>query len=390
MRCFHDEQRNYEIYYNLLSLFLMTISEIIQTLEAYAPPSYQESYDNAGLLTGNQSWQCSGVICSLDATEEVVQEAINNNCNLIVAHHPIIFSGLKKITGKNYVERTIIKAIKNDIAIYAIHTNLDNVYNGVSRRMADALGLQHCKVLDPKIGLLKKLYTYVPVNDAEKVRTALFAAGVGNIGNYSECSFNTEGVGTYKPMENTNPYIGEQGKRSETKEIKLEMIFEAHRQQQVIQALLQSHPYEEVAYDIVSLDNAYQNVGSGIIGELKTEINEQTLLEKVVKVFGLSAMKHTKFLKRNVKKIALCGGSGFFLLKKAIAANADVYITSDVKYHEFFDADNKILLADIGHWESEQFTIDLLHDILIDKFHNFAVLKTGVKTNPVEYLDHRF
>ena len=363
----------------------MNISEVIQTLESYAPLSYAENYDNAGLLTGSPVWQCAGVICSLDATEDVVNEAKEKGCNLIVAHHPIIFSGLKTITGKTYVERTLIAAIKNNIAIYAIHTNLDNVYNGVSKRMADMLHLQHCNVLDAKTGLLKKLNTYIPVNDAEKVKTALFAAGAGNIGNYSECSFNSEGIGTYKPNENTNPYIGEQGKRAQTKEVKLEVIFEAHLQQQIVKALLQSHPYEEVAYDIVSLDNQFQNVGSGIIGDLKEEITEQEFLQRLTKTFKLSVIKHTKLLQRNVKKIALCGGSGLFLLQKAMAQKADVYITSDIKYHEFFNADNQIVLADIGHWESEQFTIELLYDILRAKFHNFAVLKTGVKTNPVNY-----
>ena len=363
----------------------MIISEVIQLLEAYAPLSYQENYDNAGLLTGNAGWQCTGILCTLDTTEEVVNEAIQNNCNLIVAHHPIIFSGLKKITGKNYVERTIISAIKNDIAIYAIHTNLDNVYNGVSKRMADMLGLINCKILEPKTGLLKKLYTYIPVDDAEKVRMALFAVGAGNIGNYDECSFNVEGFGTYKPQEGTHPYIGEQGKRAETKEIKLEVIFEAHRQHQVMAALFQSHPYEEVAYDILTLDNRYRQVGSGIIGELPEEIAEEIFLQHLKQIFHLEVIKHTKFLHQNVKKVALCGGSGFFLLKKAILQNANVYITSDIKYHEFFDADDKIMLADIGHWESEQFTIDLLHDVLRSEFHNFAVLKTEMRTNPVHY-----
>lgn len=363
----------------------MNISEVIQTLEAYAPLSYQESYDNAGLITGYAGWPCTGILCSLDATEDVVNEAVQNGCNFIVAHHPIIFGGLKKITGRNYVERTIIAAIKNNVAIYAIHTNLDNVYNGVSLRMAETLGLQHCRVLEPKTGLLKKMYTYVPFDDAEKVRAALFIAGAGNIGNYDECSFNAEGVGTYKPLENTNPYIGEWGKRAETTEIKIEVIFPAYRQSQIVAALLSAHPYEEVAYDIISLANDYMQVGSGIIGELQQETDEESFLRHLQHTFHLSVIKHTKLLQRNVKKIALCGGSGFFLLKRAIAKNADVYITSDIKYHEFFDAEGSLLLADIGHWESEQFTIDLLHDILRVKFHSFAVLKTKVRTNPVNY-----
>ncbi len=363
----------------------MYINDIIRTLENYAPLSYQESYDNAGLLTGDAGWNCTGIIISLDATEETVKEAIDNNCNLIVAHHSVIFSGLKKITGKNYVERTIIAAIKNNIAIYAIHTNLDNVDNGVSKRMANVLGLHHCKVLEPKTGLLKKLCTYVPVDDAEKVRSALFDAGAGNIGNYNECSFNAHGVGTYKPQEGTKPYIGEQGKRAETKEIKMEVIFPVYKEHQIITALLNAHPYEEAAYDIISLSNESQQVGSGMIGELPEAMSETDFMKHLKLKFHLSVIKHTKFLQRNVKKIALCGGSGFFLLRKAIAGKADVYITSDIKYHEFFDADNKILLTDIGHWESEQFTIALLYDILRSEFPNFAVLKTGVSTNPVRY-----
>ena len=363
----------------------MNISEVIQTLEALAPLSYQESYDNAGLLTGNKDWNCTGILCTLDATEAVVNEAVQQNCNLIVAHHPIIFSGLKKITGKNYVERTIIAAIKNNIAIYAIHTNLDNVYNGVSRRMAEKLGLQKCKVLDPKPGLLKKLYTYVPVDDAEKVRAAIFKAGAGDIGNYGECSFNTEGIGTYRPQEGADPYIGELGKRAETKEVKLEIIFPAHIQRQVISALQAAHPYEEVAYDVITLANEFQQVGSGMMGELPEAVNETDFLQHIYKVFNLQVIKHTPLLNKNVKKVALCGGAGSFLLPKAITAGADFYITSDVKYHEFFDADGHIVFADIGHWESEQFTIDLLFDILQSKFSNFAVLKTGVRTNPVCY-----
>ena len=363
----------------------MNISEVIQTLEALAPLPYQESYDNAGLLTGTKDWNCTGILCTLDATEAVVNEAVQQNCNLIVAHHPIIFSGLKKITGKNYVERTIIAAIKNNIAIYAIHTNLDNVYNGVSRRMADKLGLQNCKVLDPKPGLLKKLYTYVPVDDAEKVLAAIFKAGAGDIGNYGECSFNTEGIGTYRPQEGADPYIGEIGKRAETKEVKLEIIFPAHIQRQVISALQAAHPYEEVAYDVITLANEFVQVGSGIIGELNEAISEQDFLQQIKKTFHLQVIKHTPLLNKNVKKVALCGGAGSFLLPKAIAAGADFYITSDVKYHEFFDADGKLVFADIGHWESEQFTIDLLFDILQAKFSNFAVLKTGVMTNPVHY-----
>ncbi len=363
----------------------MKITDVINLLEETAPPAYQESYDNAGLLTGNPLWDCTGIICTLDATEEVINEARQKKCNLIVAHHPIIFGGLKKITGRNYVERAVITAIRNDIAIYAIHTNLDNVIHGVNNKMADRLGLINRSILAPKTGELMKLFTFVPLAQAEKVRSAIFNAGGGNIGNYSEVSFNAEGTGTFKGNASANPYAGEPGKRHEEQEIKMEVIFPAYLQKNIVAALLKSHPYEEVAYDLVSLANAHQQVGSGLVGYLPAPVAEEQFLSQLKLAFGLKVIKHTPLQGRPIGKVALCGGSGSFLTKHAIASAADIYITSDVKYHEFFDAGDKLVLADIGHWESEQYTIDLLFDILQSKFPTFAVLKTEVKTNPVEY-----
>jgi dinuclear metal center YbgI/SA1388 family protein len=363
----------------------MKIQDITSFLETVAPPYLQESYDNAGLLTGNAAWECTGIIVSLDTTEEVVLEAIEKKCNLIVAHHPIIFSGLKKITGKNYVERTIITAIKNDIAIYAIHTNLDNVIDGVNGKIADMLGLVNCQILQPKNNLLKKLITFVPIKETENVRNAIFSAGGGNIGNYSECSFNAEGEGTFKAGKGTDPFVGKIGERHTEKEIKIEVIFPTWIENDLINAMLKAHPYEEVAYDIIPLNNTYQQTGSGLVGELPESIDEADFLTNLKKIFGLSVIRHTNLLGKKVKKIALCGGAGSFLISAAIASGANIYITSDVKYHEFFDANGKLVIADIGHYESEQFTIDLLFDILRGKFLNFAVLKTGIKTNPVLY-----
>lgn len=363
----------------------MKIQEIISFLETVAPPSLQESYDNAGLLTGNNDWLCTGIITTLDATEEVVLEAIEKKCNLIVAHHPIIFSGLRKITGKNYVEQTIITAIKNDIAIYAIHTNLDNVLHGVNAAIADKLGLINRKILQPKNATLKKLYTYVPVDYAEKVRSAIFAAGGGHISNYSECSFNIAGHGTFKPGEGSNPFTGKPGIRHTENEIKIEIIFPAWQEYSVIKAMVEAHPYEEVAYDIISLDNKNQQVGSGLVGELPQMLSETAFLKLLKEKFNLSVIRHTPLQGRQITKIALCGGAGSFLISAAAASGADFYITGDIKYHEFFDADKRLVVADIGHYESEQYTIDLLFDILSQKFLNFAVLKTGVKTNPVHY-----
>ncbi len=363
----------------------MKIIDVIDILEKTAPPTYQESYDNAGLLTGNTAWDCTGIICTLDATEEVINEARKKNCNLVVAHHPIIFGGLKKITGRNYVEKTVIAAIKNDIAIYAVHTNLDNVLHGVNNKIADKLGLINRRILAPKTGELMKLFTFVPVAHAERVRAALFEAGGGNIGNYSETSFNAEGTGTFKGNANANPYVGEKGERHEEKEIKIETVFPAYLQGNIVSALLKNHPYEEVAYDVVALANNYPQVGSGMVGQLPSPVPEEQFLQQLKLAFGLKVVRHTKLLNKPIAKVALCGGAGSFLINNAISSGSDIYITSDVKYHEFFDANGRIVIADIGHWESEQYTTDLLFDILQAKFPTFAVLKTEVTTNPVEY-----
>jgi dinuclear metal center YbgI/SA1388 family protein len=363
----------------------MKIAEIIQVLEQKAPPAYQESYDNAGLLTGEPGWDCSGVVCSLDATEEVILEAKEKGCNLVVAHHPIIFGGLKKINGKNYVEKAVIAAIKNDIAIYAIHTNLDNVLDGVNDRIAEKLGLINRRILAPKPGQLVKLYTFVPPAHAEAVRSALFQAGAGDIGEYSETSFEVAGLGGFKGSDKTNPFVGEAGKRHEENELKIEVILPAYLQNAVRKALIAAHPYEEVAFDFISLTNDNQSIGSGLIGELPEAMDETAFLIHLKQAFGLQVVRHTPFLGKKLRKIAVCGGAGSFLTGKAISAGADAYVTADIKYHEFFDANSRLLLADIGHWESEQYTTELLIELLQGKFPTFAVLKSGVQTNPVRY-----
>lgn len=363
----------------------MKIADIIALLELMAPPSLQENYDNAGLLTGHTGWTCTGALCTLDATEEVINEAIQRGCNLVIAHHPIIFGGLKKITGRNYVEKTIITAIKNDIAIYAIHTNLDNIITGVNGMMADKLGLVNRKILAPKEATLKKLFTFVPVGQAEEVRTALFEAGGGHIGNYNECSFGVEGTGTFKGGEGANPFVGEPGERHSERELKIEVIFPAYLQAVMVRALRTAHPYEEVAYDIVDLVNTHPGIGAGLVGELPDAVPAIAFLKQLKQAFDLPVIRHTALLGRPVKKVALCGGAGSFLVSKALATGADIYITGDMKYHEFFDANGRLIIADIGHFESEQFTIDLLAGVLQEKFPTFAVLKTALKTNPVYY-----
>lgn len=364
----------------------MQISEIIRCLEELAPRSYQESYDNAGLLTGRPEWELSGILLTLDSTEEVVDEAIAQHCNLIVAHHPIIFRGLKSLTGRNYVERTVIKALKNDVALYAAHTNLDNVYQGVNNMIAERLGLQQRRILSPLRNQLKKLYTFVPQAHAGALRDALFSAGAGYIGGYSECSFNTEGAGTYKAGENTQPFTGSIGERHTEAETRIEVIFPAYLENKVVRSLLQHHPYEEVAYDIVSLDNEFAAVGAGMVGELTAAMDETAFLHFLKDRMHTDCIRYTRLLDRPVKRVAICGGAGSFLLPAAIRAGADVFVSADFKYHEFFDADNQILIADIGHYESEQFTIDLFYHVLSEKFPNFAPLKSQIRTNPIKYL----
>jgi len=363
----------------------MKIAEIINYLDTVAPPAYQEKYDNCGLLTGSPDLECGGVLVTLDATEAVILEAIAKGCNLVVAHHPVIFIGLKKITGSNYVEKAIIAAIRHDIAIYAIHTNLDNVIHGVNARMAEKLELTNVRILQPKEATLKKLHTFVPADFAEKVRNAIFEAGGGQIGNYSEASFNSEGTGTFKAGQGADPFVGEPGKRHHEQEVRIEIIFPGFLQNQVIDALSSVHPYEEVAYDIIALSNLALQTGAGLIGELPESLNEYDLLKKIKHSFALAVIKHTVLLGRKVKKVALCGGAGSFLIGKALSAGADWFITSDVKYHEFFDANDKMVVADIGHFESEQFTVDLLLEFLLKKFPTFALRKSETRTNPVRY-----
>lgn len=362
-----------------------TIKDITSYLEELAPLSSQESYDNSGLIIGEQSTEVTGVLLSLDCTEEIVEEAINIGANMIIAHHPIVFKGLKRLNGKNYVERTVIKAIKNDIAIYAIHTNLDNYRFGVNHEIGERLGLQNLKVLAPANNVLKKLIVFCPQENTEEVSQALFNAGAGNIGNYDECSFETEGKGGFRPNEKANPAIGKNGERENVYEHKIEVIVSAHQLSKVLAAMHKAHPYEEVAHDIIALENQNQYEGAGMIGELPEEIDATQFLTHVKEVFNCGVIRHTPVHKNKIKTIAYCGGAGSFLLGAAKGQKADLYITGDFKYHEFFDAENDITIADIGHYESEQFTPNLLLGILKKNFINFAFHLSKVNTNPINY-----
>lgn len=364
----------------------MLVKKIIDAIEEYAPPVYQESYDNSGLQVGNPGEEVKGVLLTLDVTEAILDEALERGCNMIVAHHPLLFSGLKRISGRNYIERIVQKAIKNDLIIYAAHTNLDNVHNGVNAKIAEKLGLKDTEILTPMSGTLYKLYTYAPVEAADKVREAMFAAGAGTVGNYRECSFNTGGTGTFRPGEHTNPAIGEPGgKRENVQEVKIEVLIEKHTESRVLKALFNVHPYEEVAYEVIPLQNMNQELGAGMIGRLATPMDEMAFLSYLKEKMHTDCIRYTALRNKAVEKIAICGGSGSFLLKNAIAGGADVFITGDFKYHQFFDADEKIVIADIGHYESEQFTVEIFHAILNKKFPNFATLLSNLSTNPIKY-----
>lgn len=368
---------------------MIKIVDIIKVLEAWAPPALQESYDNVGLLTGDRSDRCTGVLCCLDVTEQVIDEALQKGCNLVVAHHPLIFRGIKKLSGGTAVERALIKAIKNELAIYAIHTNLDNVLSGVNGKIASLLSLQRSRVLLPKETTLRKLVTYVPLQHTEPVRQALFDAGAGQIGNYSECSFSVAGEGTFTPGAAARPFVGANGQRHQEKENRLEVLFPVYLQGALLEALRKAHPYEEVAYELLPLDNANQTLGAGLIGELAEPVEEAVFLAQLANRFGARQVRHSPLLGRPIRRVALCGGAGSFLIPNALSAGADLFITADLKYHDFFLADGRMILVDIGHFESEQFTIELLADHLAEKFHNFAVLKTSINTNPVNYLWHK-
>jgi dinuclear metal center YbgI/SA1388 family protein len=363
----------------------ITIQTIITELETFAPLSLQEDYDNCGLLTGQKDWECTGALLTLDCTEAIIDEALQTNCNLIIAHHPILFSGLKKLNGTTYIERTIIKAIQNNIAIYAAHTNFDNVKNGVNNKIAEKLGLKNLSILSPKNNQLKKLVTFVPETHHQKVLDALFDAGCGSIANYSNCSFNTKGTGTFMGNEASNPFVGKPNQLSVELEVRVETIFESYLEKSIISALKTSHPYEEVAYDVYSLSNSHQNIGSGMLGELETELSEDDFLHLVKKSLNANSLKYTQKTGKNIKKVAICGGSGAFLLKNAINSKADAFVTSDLKYHQFFDAENKLLLIDAGHYETEQFTPEIFYDIIRNKFVTFAIRLSKINTNPVNY-----
>ena len=363
----------------------MRIQKIIDVIEEWAPPVYAEDFDNVGLIIGDAYRDCKGVLVTHDTLENVVDECISKNLNLIVSFHPIIFSGLKKLTQSSYVERVIIKAIKNDICVYAIHTALDNHRYGVSHALAENLGLLNIKVLSPKKNSIRKLITYAPKDKVSLLLENLYKAGAGSIGNYDECSFSSIGMGTFKGNQKSNPKVGERGKKTVTDEVQINLIFEFHKQTEILQALFKFHPYEEVAYEVFKLKNENQNIGMGSIGDLEKEMDEEEFISTIQKKLNIEMIRHSKKNGKKIKKIAVLGGSGSFAISSAISSNADALITADLKYHDFFQAENKILLIDAGHYETEQFTKKLIHDYLNKKLPNFAIVLSESITNPVNY-----
>ena len=364
----------------------MIVKEVTEILEELAPLAYAEDFDNVGLLVGNQNSEVTGILVTLDTLENVVNEAIETNCNLIVSFHPIVFKGLKKITGNNYVERVVIKAIQHDIAIYSMHTALDNSANGVNAKICEVLQLQNTQMLIPQKNTIKKLTTYIPKAQAEKLKDSLFNAGAGNIGNYSNCSFTSEGIGTFKPNEAANPTIGEVGKRHSENETQIQITYQKSKETDILKALFENHPYEEVAYEIYNIENNNQHIGMGMLGSLAVPMSELEFLKYLKNKMNASCVRHSSLRGKPIQKVAVLGGSGAFAIGAAKASGADIFISSDIKYHEFFQAEEKIVIADIGHYETEQFTKNLLVDYLTKKIPNFAVRLSESKTNPINYL----
>ncbi len=364
----------------------MKVKDITRHLETIAPLSYQESYDNAGLIVGDPNMEVTDTLICLDSIEAVIDEAIERGCQLVIAHHPIVFGGLKKFNGKNYIERVVMKAIKHDIAIYASHTNLDSVMTGVNAKLCEKIGLTDTRILNPKGKNLRKLAVYCPADFAEMIRDELFYAGAGHIGNYDECSFNIEGTGTFRALDGTKPFVGIEGKRHAEAEIRVEVIYRSSQESGILSALKKAHPYEEVAYDVYSLENKDANIGSGMLGILEEPMSEIDFLHHLKDKLGANGIRYTSLLGKEIKTVAICGGAGSFLLNQAMRAKADIFVTGDYKYHQFFDAENRIVIADVGHFESEQFTSELIRDFLIKKFPNFAFHLTRTNTNPINYL----
>lgn len=364
----------------------MKLIDLCSYLDSVVPLSLQESYDNSGLQIGTPERDISSALISLDITPEVLDEAISSKCDIVITHHPLIFSGIKKISGGSLLDRIMMRAIKNDIAVYSSHTNLDVISNGVSRKMAEKLALSNVEVLSPLRNRLLKLVTFIPHSHLDKVREAVFNAGAGVVGNYDCCGFSIHGTGSFRGSENTNPFVGEKGKIHHEEEIRFETVLYSHLKEKVIRALLEAHPYEEVAYDIYTIENDNIEIGLGCKGNFEEAMEEDLFLKLVSDVFEAKGVRYSKPTGKKITKVALCGGAGSSLISEAIISGADAFVTGDIKYHSFFEIDDRILLVDIGHFESEKFSSEILLNLIIKKFPTFAVRISKTNTNPINYL----
>lgn len=364
----------------------MDIRSIINAIEDFAPRALQEDYDNSGLQAGDVTNICTGVLLALDVNKETVKEAKENNFNFIVSHHPILFKGIKSITPTSDIGSILIDAITHNISIYSAHTSLDNARFGVSYRMADKLKLQHIHTLQPQASKLCKLVVFAPTAYAESIKRALAKSGAGEIGDYRGCSYSMDGLGAYEATANAHPFIGEIGELHEEAETRIEVILPKRLLSQSLKAMLKVHPYEEPAYDIIPLLNNDAYSGSGAIGALPTPMPLKDFLQILKNVFKCPCIRHNGLNGNQlIQKVALCGGSGSFLANDAIQQGADIFVTGDVKYHDFTTINGQIVVADIGHYESEQCAKEILYDIISDKFPKLNIRQSKTENNTIKY-----
>lgn len=368
----------------------MIVKELIKYLEDWAPPGAAWEKDNVGLLVGSGDEKIENIFLSLELTGEVLEQALKKNCNFIFTHHPLIFNPVKNLdVNKNPNSKLIYKLIKNDINLFSAHTNLDFTKDGVSFTLAKKLKLNKITFLKNEESNQFKVVVFLPETNLDEVASAMFNQGAGIIGEYNNCSFRTNGIGTFKGSANSNPFIGKKENFEKANEVRLEVLVDSWKLNKVINAMLKSHPYEEPAYDIYPLRNKNVNYGAGAIGELDNEMNVNEFLKHVEKSLLLSNFRFVNGNKRRIKKVAVCGGSGSELLNDAISKNADVFITADIKYHTFHDAKNKILLIDAGHYETEVVILKIVEEkikkLIKEKKENIKVYKYSSSTNPVKF-----
>lgn len=366
-----------------------TLNDIIAPIEAAAPRAWQENWDNAGWQVcpaDPKTAECTGALLTLDITEAVVGEAAREGFNLIVSHHPLLFKGLKRITGSTPQERNVTEAIRHGIAIYSAHTNMDSAPGGVNFRLAEMLGLTNIEVLIPREGDLVKLVFYTPAAEADRVRQAVLEAGAGHIGNYDSCSYNNEGFGTFRAVSDAcRPYVGSIGEMHREPEVRTETVVPRYLLSRVIDTLIKAHPYEEPAYDIIPLELPNRGAGLGCVGDLSEALPTAAFLQRIATTLNLPYLRHSEIATGTVRRVAVCGGSGAEFIPSAIAAGAQLYLTADLKYHDFQRGGETITLVDGGHFETEHQLMDVFYELISKKIPNFAVRRAATPSNAVSY-----